>query len=71
MVYGFENRKSFSDFKHLILKLMYPIKARLGPYQDLPGTYPGPDRDPLETLSGPAQDPLGTSTRLARDPPKT
>ena len=42
MVYGFENRKPFFDFEYLILKLTYPVKARLGPCQDLTGTCPGP-----------------------------
>jgi hypothetical protein len=41
----FKNRKSFSDFEHLILKLTYPAKTRSG----LDGTLSGLDRDPPET----------------------
>jgi hypothetical protein len=43
MVYSFENCKAFSDFENLILKLKYPVKARLGPCQDMTGTCPGPN----------------------------
>jgi hypothetical protein len=62
MVYGFENRKSFSDFEYLILKLMYPVKTCLGPCQNLPKTQPG-------TLTGPARDLTETHLGLYRDLP--
>jgi hypothetical protein len=52
----FENRKLFSDFKHLILKLTYLAKTRRG----LDGICSRPARDLTETYPGPTQDLPGT-----------
>jgi hypothetical protein len=68
---GFQNCKPFSDFKHLIFKLSYPIKARLGPCGDLVGICLGLDRDPLKTSLGLALDLTETNSGLDGDLPKT
>jgi hypothetical protein len=60
IVYDFQNRKPFFDFEHLILKLTYPTKTRLGLEQDSPGA-----------LSEPSRELSGTHLRLDRDSPRT
>ena len=50
MIYGFQNRKPFSNFKHLIHKSMDPTKTR----RDLTRTRQGLARDPIGTYPGAA-----------------
>ena len=71
MVYDFENRKSFSDFEHLILKLTYPVKARLGPCRELTGTCPGPAWDSPKTCLRLDWDPLGNWPGFTQDLTRT
>ena len=66
MVYGFENRKPFFDLEHLIFKLIYLVKARLGPCRGLLGTSSGLARNFIGTHPELDQDLTGTPRTLPR-----